>query len=740
VASSSIPTHALIGSSSHPPTMRSSPRHRAAVAALSVAVFAVFIAPAAISAPAHLTFGQSGLAGGGFVNVVAADPSDPSVLLAGGDVSGFHRSTDGGATWITSNTGLTSTFQLQVATVLFSTGTPGLVYAGVGKKGASGGLLASHDGGRTWSLRSSVPQFSGGDNEGVNGVPHTHPRSTGVLLAEDPSGGYLYAATFAQGLLRSDDGGATWTTLGLGGKHLRGLAFDPADPDTLYIAAYNDGVYVTTTATTTGTLSKLAGSPTTPEELLLLGDSLYAAGGKAGIFRTRNGGSSWQALGGALPAGPTWTSVSGYHACGRDVVYVGATGGAANAIVRSIDDGVSWASVTADPTLVHRTIGGPSGPVWWLGGNGTNIPGGGGYVASSILTGTGTPSGNDCLDPDVWVVGRAGVWASQNTARDWYPMMRGLGVSIARDVAGDPAVSGKTYIATADWVFHYSNDSLATVTQKKAPGVVRGTDIAIDPVTTRVYIGAGKPSTNGEVFSSANPATSGWTDENLSSVAGGRVPLAVAAQTNGSQRILLAAVEGSGIWRKVGGTWTRVNAVAMATWQPSRGASFAWAPGSTTVYLFDHESGVWRSGDRGRTWVKIWNVRSSVAGTGYVAVDPASAGRLFVSVAGTGLWRIDGATAGSVEAGTLTPTRVFSSATAGAVETDAAGNPWLAINAAPGVVPSLSVSDNAGATWSTMSDAAYEAAALFPFDLWIAPDGRVFIATNGNGVLVGDPS
>jgi hypothetical protein len=38
-----------------------------------------------------------------------------------------------------------------------------------------------------------------------------------------------------------------------------------------------------------------------------------------------------------------------------------------------------------------------------------------------------------------------------------------------------------------------------------------------------------------------------------------------------------------------------------------------------------------------------------------------------------------------------------------------------------------------------MSDAAYQAAALYPYDLWIAPDGHVFVATNGNGVLVGDP-
>jgi len=722
--------------------MRPSPRSRAVLAALTIAVFSSFTALPAASAPTQLTFQQSGLVGGGFVNVIAADPSDPSHLLAGGDVSGLHSSTDGGSTWTTSNTGIATLGQLQIATVLFSSTTPGLVYAGAGKKGAGGGLLVSNDGGGSWSLRSAVPQFSGGDNEGIKALPHTHPRSTGTLLAEDPSGGYLYAATFDDGVMRSDDGGTNWVTLGLAGKYLRGLAIDPADPDTLYVGTYNDGVYVTTTASTSGTFSKIAGSPTTAEELLLLGDSLYVAGGKAGIFRTRNSGSSWQALGGALPTGPAWTSVSGYHACGRDVIYVGATGGGANAIVRSIDDGVTWASVTADPTLVHRTIGGPNGPAWWLGGNGTNIPGGGGYVASSILTGSGTPGGPDCLDPNVWVSGRAGVWASQDAAADWYPMMRGLGVSIARDVAGDPSVTGRVYVAAADWVFLYSTDSLAGVTQRKAPGVVRGTDIAIDPATSpgRVFIGAGKPSSNGEVFSSANPASSGWTDEGLSNVAGGRVPLAVAAQTFGTQKILLAAVEGNGIWRKTGGAWTKVNANAMASWQPSRGASFAWAPGATTVYLFDHETGVWRSGDRGKTWTKIWTIKSSVAGTGYLAVDPASPGRVYVSAAGSGVWRIDGATTGSVDAGTLTPTLVSNSPTAGPIETDAAGNLWLALNVGPSTAPALLVSGDAGATWSLMSDAAYAAAALFPYDLWIAPDGRVFVATNGNGVLVGSPA
>src|SRR5215470_19722046 len=139
--------------------MRPTPRLRAAAAALAMAIVAVPRPGAAASSPAPLLFLQSGLAGGGFVNVIAADPADPNRVIAGGDVSGFHLSTDGGTTWTTSNTGLTAGSQLQVASILFSTTTPGVVYAGVGKKGAGGGILRSTDGGGTWSVLSTVPQF-----------------------------------------------------------------------------------------------------------------------------------------------------------------------------------------------------------------------------------------------------------------------------------------------------------------------------------------------------------------------------------------------------------------------------------------------------------------------------------------------------------------------------------------------------------------------------------------------------
>ena len=61
---------------------------------------------------ASLSFGPTGLEGGGFVNVIAVDPSGSGLVIAGGDVSGFHRSTDWGETWQTANTGITDINQL----------------------------------------------------------------------------------------------------------------------------------------------------------------------------------------------------------------------------------------------------------------------------------------------------------------------------------------------------------------------------------------------------------------------------------------------------------------------------------------------------------------------------------------------------------------------------------------------------------------------------------------------------
>jgi len=146
-------------------------------------------------------FGQSGLDGAGFQNVVAIDPFGSGVTIAGGDVAGFHRSTDYGKTWQTSNAGLEAIERMRVAALLFSPVERGTVYA------AAGGLLVSRDYGQTWSLLSNLP-FNAG-NTTVPTLPNPHPRSTGSLLAMDPASRTLFAGTFGGGVKRSTDGGST---------------------------------------------------------------------------------------------------------------------------------------------------------------------------------------------------------------------------------------------------------------------------------------------------------------------------------------------------------------------------------------------------------------------------------------------------------------------------------------------------------------------------------------------------
>ena len=688
------------------------------------------------------TFQPTGLEGGGFQNVVEFDPSGSGLVLSGGDVSGFHRSTDHGATWKTSNRGLGALHELKVASILFSRTTPGKVYAAAGYQGRRGGLLVSEDGGESWSLRSAIPLFSAGQNVDP-ALPPDHPRSTGELLAQDEAG-TIYAATFSRGVMRSVDDGLTWEVLGLAGRYLRSLVLDPTGPGVLYAATYGDGVWATPDGPAAGFV-KLAASPTHPEELLLLGSDLHVAAGADGLFSSADGGTTWNRLGsGAVRTdGPRWISIDGYEACGQVVLYAGATNGLGDSVIMSADGGATWSSLADDPSVIHTLVGGPGGEPWWLASAKPPYMLGGQFsVASSIAIEPGPLPQGSCRHDRVLVAGRSGVWGSSDGGDTWYPMVRHLAVSIARAVAIDPAVPERVYIAASDWGFLHSSDSAERVAMGPPAKVSEGFDIAIDPATAPggVYLASGEGARNrrGEVHLGPDPAPgSPWISQGLTAVAGGKRPLGIAVGRLGDTRVLITGVEGSGIWRRLGSRWAKVNATAMLKAQRSKGASVVWAGDSSIVYLYDRESGVWRSRDRGRTWTKIWARTSIAEMTGYLAVAPADPGRLYVSVGGSGVYRIDGATSGTVQGAVLHPIEVGDFVAPGPIAVDAAGALFVAQQAGPGRPAALLRSADGGATWEEISDDTYRGAATFPTDLAVGPDGTVYVSTNGNGLVKG---
>lgn len=683
-------------------------------------------AAAASAVPSTLTFTPSGIDGGGFQNVIAIDPYDPRVVLAGADVAGVARSTDGGRSWRRANAGLTAPAAQRVAGILFNPRHRGEVYLAAGRAGV-GGVWVSLDDGVTWTRRSAKPTFEGGrPPEKVQS--ENHPRFTGALLAADPRDGTLYAGTFDAGVMRSTDDGRTWTPLGLAGRHIRGLALDPGNPDRLYVGTSGAGVFATSQARGAASFTALPGSPADAEELRVSGGTVYVAGGTAGVFAGTSNGRSWARLGGGtVPSGPVWVSIAVSGSGASTVVYVGSylPGDTGASVLRSADRGRTFTRFLGQSGL-HNAVGGSGGPQWWLmNAKRNNLPGKTSYIAADIAL--------DPRDPArVLVAGRAGVWGTTDRGRSWYPLVRGLDVTITNAVVADPNVPGRVYVALSDWTLVSSADGLRSVAltvPKGAPSI--GWSLAVDPSTkpSTVLVGAAGPQNRGggEVYESADPLRGSWQGLGLASATGGHPPLGLAVGFDGGRRVVLAAVEGSGLWRRVGSAgWARV--------QTGFGSAagtipLAWPVGDADAYAFDDAQGLLRSKDAGRTWQLAWRQAGAAGG---FAVDRTHPDRGYAVVANR-LYALTGLTGA---AGTVSARPVISVPTAGAVAVDAAGSVF--VTSAPGdATPRLFRSAAGGEAFTAVSAPEFASSAVQPSGLVTTAEGRLVVTLRGTGALVG---
>jgi photosystem II stability/assembly factor-like uncharacterized protein len=258
---------------------------------------AAFQIPARLPTPNSAPFP----AGPAATRSLVIDFASPNVLyVLTGRVSGCHpmdrvlfKSTDGGATWSDASPPLSGcnfwNFGQAVPMVLDPT-DPNTLYVGADFgdiNGENPALLKTTDGGANWSN------------------PVNWGCCAASALAVDPtSPATLYGGGWS-GVLKSIDGGATWSSTGLG-VGVNVLALDPRNPSILYAAAdtgYGSfgGLFKSTDAganwfainngldsliDTRAPVTALAVDTANPSVL-------YAGTSGYGVFRSTDGGANW---------------------------------------------------------------------------------------------------------------------------------------------------------------------------------------------------------------------------------------------------------------------------------------------------------------------------------------------------------------------------------------------------------------------------------------------------------------
>lgn len=188
--------------------------------------------------------------------------------------------------------------------------------------GHHGGVLRSVDGGRTWSKTNLAGEADDAMGMGISGV--------------EPN--VVYAAghdTF----FKSSDGGQTWKSLkpDLPGRDIHGMAVAPDKPGRLYANVVRYGFYRSDDGGETWTKATTGAYP--PDVIQLsasVGGVVYVASVQGGVLRSDDAGATFKGT------GPLTGSVLTVAASATDpnTVYAGTDGG----LFASTDGGKTWSA------------------------------------------------------------------------------------------------------------------------------------------------------------------------------------------------------------------------------------------------------------------------------------------------------------------------------------------------------------------------------------------------------------
>jgi photosystem II stability/assembly factor-like uncharacterized protein len=353
----------------------------------------------------------------GRVTALAVDPTNSDIVYLGSAEGGVWKTTDGGKTW----TPLTDNQpSLAVGSIAIDPSNPQTIYVGTGEENFNNdayfgaGILKSTDGGSTWTQISSpfVGPFGSDQSQGgaYIGSIAVSPANSQIVLAGVESDPQAGSG----GIFRSTDGGQAWTQV-----FNQSLATD---------------VFF---------------------DLSSGGDVAYAAVKNFGVYRSADGGLTWTYDDGVNPNGQSTLPETGVgrfalaldpHSPATLYAGVSAIDNSFLGVFKTTDSGAHWTQLTSAPNYCAPTGGNPQcfydnvlaiDPVSssvFVGGSAEGTPPGVGFVWRSEDGGSTwedidpppTSSGMQALHPDVHAIAFAadgskmyvgsdgGMWSTTN--------------------------------------------------------------------------------------------------------------------------------------------------------------------------------------------------------------------------------------------------------------------------------------------------------------------------------------
>ncbi len=266
---------------------------------------------------------------GGRATAGAGHPDRPNTFYMGATGGGVWRTTNAGVSWENLSDG---SFGGSIGAIAVAPSNPQVMYVGEGSSAIRGnvsrgrGMHRSVDGGRTW-------QHVGLGEAGQIGRVVVHPRDPQVVYAA--ALGNPFAKNETRGVFKSTDGGESWEHVLFinDSTGVVDLAMNPERPGELFAGAWS--------------------AERKPWDLR---DGTTWNGG-GGLYRTTDGGETWEHLQQGLPSGDELVGKVGVDVSPADPDRVFVNMHARrpdHALYRSDDGGDTWTKVSTNPDVLDR--------------------------------------------------------------------------------------------------------------------------------------------------------------------------------------------------------------------------------------------------------------------------------------------------------------------------------------------------------------------------------------------------